>query len=138
MATRTKTIYYEGIGRRKEASARVRIFLVKEKKDEHIVINEKDFLEYFPVEKLQRTVEEPMKKLKIQEFLSVTGRVSGGGITGQAEAIRMGLSRALEKYHPEFRPELKKLGFLTRDDRMKERKKPGLKGARKGQQWSKR
>jgi len=138
MATRIKPIYYEGIGRRKHASARVRIALAKDKKEGQILINEKLCVDYFPLEKLQRTVEEPIKKLKISEHFSITGKVKGGGITGQAEAIRLGLSRALEKYKSEFRPELKKFGLLTRDDRMKERKKPGLHGARRGQQWSKR
>lgn len=138
MVTRVKPTYYEGVGRRKEASARVRLALAKDKKEGQIFVNEKTFLDYFPLEKLQRTVEEPIKKLKIPELFSITAQVKGGGITGQAEAIRLGLSRALEKYKSEFRPELKKLGFLTRDDRMKERKKPGLKGARRAQQWSKR
>lgn len=137
-STRSKKSYYEGIGRRKTATARVRILVKKSKGESEFEINGKTMSQYFPSERLQKTVEEPVKKIKIDGHFAVSSQVSGGGTTGQAEAIRMGLARALEKYNPELHSELKSHNFLTRDDRMKERKKPGLKGARRGQQWSKR
>lgn len=133
-----KTLYYEGIGRRKSAIARVRIFQLKSKKEAKFLVNEKSIFEYFLAEKLQKVAEEVFKKLKIQEHFLISAKTEGGGIGAQAQALRLGLARALERFNPTLRPELKKLAFLTRDPRRKERKKPGLHGARRAQQWSKR
>lgn len=119
--------YYYGTGRRKTASARVRIFAGSGK----IVVNDKET-------KLEDFVVEPLKLVGKLSSFDISAKVIGGGKTGQAEAIRHGLSRALIELNPEFRPTLKKAGFLTRDQREVERKKPGLKKARRAPQWSKR
>ncbi len=138
MPAKSKQHYIQATGRRKTAVARIRLFVLKAKKDVQFLVNDKSLTEYFSVEKLQKMAEEPLKKMKSQEYFSVISKVRGGGISSQAESIRLGLSRALEKLDAQLRPELKKLGFLTRDPRRKERKKPGLHGARRAQQWSKR
>ncbi len=138
MPAKSKQSYIQATGRRKTAVARIRLFTLKVKKDVQFLVNDKSLTEYFSVEKLQKMAEEPLKKMKSQEYFSVISKVRGGGISSQAESIRLGLSRALEKLDASLRPELKKLGFLTRDPRRKERKKPGLHGARRAQQWSKR
>lgn len=126
--------YYEGVGRRKTSVARVRIY--PQEKEKKFLVNEKDFQQYFPTLELRKIVKAPFEKLK-QEF-SVTVKVKGGGIHSQAEAIRLGLSRALILFNSEFRPLLRKAGYLTRDPRMRERKKFGLKRARRAPQWQKR
>lgn len=143
-----KQMYYEAVGRRKTSVARVRVMVTKPGKksaaddkkaaSSPLLINEKPFAEYFRTEELQRAVEEPLKKLKSPAGVSIVVKVSGGGVTGQAEATRLGIARALKEMSPELLPELRVGQMLTRDPRMKERKKPGLKGARRGQQWSKR
>ena len=127
-------IYIEAIGRRKTSVARVRYFA---KSEGGVIINGKKLNEYFPTDELRAIVESPMKKAKIEKY-EITVRLSGGGIHSQAEALRHGISRALIGSSPELRGELKPLGFLTRDPRMKERRKFGLKKARKAPQWSKR
>ena len=127
-------IYIEAIGRRKTSVARVRYFA---KSEGGVIINGKKLDEYFPTDELRAIVESPMKKAKIEKY-EITVRLSGGGIHSQAEALRHGISRALIKSVSELRGELKPLGFLTRDPRMKERRKFGLKKARKAPQWSKR
>ena len=127
-------VYIEATGRRKTSVARVRYFA---KAEGGIVINGKKLDEYFPTDELRAIVESPMKKAKIEKY-EITVRLSGGGIHSQAEALRHGISRALIGSSPELRGELKPLGFLTRDPRMKERRKFGLKKARKAPQWSKR
>ena len=127
--------YFEAVGRRKTSTARVRIF---SKGDLGIFINEKKFLDYFPTLELRNTAEEALKKMKLSGQFRITVKLFGGGISSQAEALRHGISRALIKFNPEFRKRLKKAGFLTRDQRMKERKKFGLKKARRAPQWSKR
>ncbi|MBL7045559.1 MAG: 30S ribosomal protein S9 [Parcubacteria group bacterium] len=132
MATE-KDRYIEAVGRRKTAVARVRI--TKDIK-KNIVINEQDFKEYFDTSKEQRTIEEAF--LQSEEPFSVSAKVMGGGSTAQAEAVRHGVARALVKHNAELRGTLKKAGFLKRDPRTKERKKFGLKGARRAPQWSKR
>ena len=121
------------VGRRKKAVARVR--LVPGKGD--ILINKRELDDYFGLETLKMTVRQPLVLVNVTGF-DVLVNVVGGGLTGQAGAIRHGISRALCKANPELRPELKKAGFLTRDPRMKERKKYGLKGARRAPQFSKR
>jgi len=127
--------YLETIGRRKTAVARVRI--VEADKTTYIINNIKLF-EYFPVNELQEIVKDPLKKSKIDTKFSISGLVKGGGMTAQAEAFRHGISRALLLFDKELKKPLKKSGFLKRDPRMKERKKFGLKKARKSPQWSKR
>ena len=127
-------VYIETVGRRKTSVARVRYFA---KSEGGVIINGKKLDEYFPTAELRGIVESPMKKAKIEKY-EITVRLSGGGIHSQAEALRHGISRALIKSVSELRGELKPLGFLTRDPRMKERRKFGLKKARKAPQWSKR
>ncbi|MDD5750541.1 MAG: 30S ribosomal protein S9 [Candidatus Pacebacteria bacterium] len=129
-----KARYIETIGRRKTSTARVRLYTQGKK---GIVVNDKHYTEYFP-KFLHKTVEDSLEKLKYLDKFGVTVVVRGGGLTGQAEAIRHGLARALVVLNPYFRKRLKKSGYLTRDPRMRERKKPGLKRARRAPQWSKR
>ena len=128
------SVYVEATGRRKTSVARVRYFA---KSEGGVIINGKKLNEYFPTDELRAIVESPMKKAKIEKY-EITVRLSGGGIHSQAEALRHGISRALIESVSELRGELKPLGFLTRDPRMKERRKFGLKKARKAPQWSKR
>ncbi len=125
--------YTEGIGRRKEAVARVRI---SEGKGE-VTVNGKKLDEFFSISRLRDYVTAPLRKLGI-ESMAVSAHVVGGGINGQAEAIRHGLSRAIVIQEEGYRGQLRTLGFLTRDPRAVERKKYGLKKARKAPQWSKR
>ena len=127
--------YFEAIGRRKTSSARVRLYTQGKK---GIVVNNKDYKEYFATPVLQKIVEEPLVALNCAEKFGFTIIVNGGGSTGQAGACRHGITRALVLLNPYFKKRLKKSGFLTRDPRMRERKKPGLKRARKAPQWSKR
>jgi len=127
--------YYEAVGRRKTAIARVRVKLNTKKKE--ITINGRNFTDYFKEKEQQDVLISPFVKTGILGFM-VSIKISGGGLRAQAYASRHGLSRALILAHPESKPVLKTLGFLTRDPRMKERKKPGLKGARRAPQWSKR
>ncbi len=127
--------YYEGVGRRKTATARVRIFPGG---TGSIVVNNKPVEQYFPrVGDVERLME-PLKATGSEGRYNITVLVKGGGVTGQADAVRHGIARALLKFDPELRPVLRKGGFLTRDAREKERKKPGLKRARKAPQYTKR
>ncbi|ERM90989.1 30S ribosomal protein S9 [Caldanaerobacter subterraneus subsp. yonseiensis KB-1] len=128
------TIQYYGTGRRKEAVARVRLMPGKG----NIIINNRSLEEYFPLETLRYTVKQPLILTETIDKFDVYVKVSGGGLSGQAGAIRHGIARALVKADAELRPILKKAGFLTRDPRMKERRKYGLKKARKAPQFSKR
>ena len=127
--------YVEAIGRRKTARARVRI---TEAAKEHFEINNRSIAEYFPVREIGRTATDALRVANLEKKFSVSVRCEGGGVAAQAEALRHALARALLKYDPTLRAVLKKAGYLKRDPRMKERKKPGLKGARRGAQWSKR
>ena len=127
-------IYYYGTGRRKNAIARVRLFEGSGK----ITINGKDIDEFFGLETLKVIVRQPLTVTNTTAKYDVVASVKGGGFTGQAGAIRHGIARALNEANAEFRPALKQNGFLTRDPRMKERKKYGLKKARKAPQFSKR
>jgi small subunit ribosomal protein S9 len=135
MATKSDKRYIEGIGRRKTAIARVRI--TPDSKDS-MVVNGKPLAEYFGLEELQGVAMESLTKLELEKKFSISAKVIGGGIRSQAESIRLGIARALVKDNEELRRKLKKLGFLKRDPRIKERKKFGLKKARKSPQWSKR
>ena len=129
-----KTPYFYGTGRRKSSVARVRLYQGTGK----ITINDRDIDDYFGLETLKLIVRQPLALTETDEKFDIVCRVAGGGVTGQAGAIRHGLSRALLHVDGEFRPVLKKAGFLTRDPRMKERKKYGLKAARRAPQFSKR
>ena len=126
--------YFYGTGRRKDSVARVRVYTGTGK----ITINDRDIDNYFGLETLKLIVRSPLVLLGLEGKYDVVVRVSGGGVSGQAGAIRHGLSRALLGVIPEFRTALKAAGFLTRDPRMKERKKYGLKAARRAPQFSKR
>lgn len=127
--------YIEAIGRRKTAAARVRIF---EDKKQSFIINERTLEEYFPTRQMQTTVRAVFNEANISTQFRVSAHIRGGGPVAQSEALRHGIARALVKRDEGLRRTLKKAGFLKRDPRMKERKKPGLKGARKAPQWSKR
>lgn len=130
--------YTEGIGRRKTAVARVRIFSAKSgEKSIGITINEKEYHEYFKRDVLARIVKEALEVTKNTDK-KVSAHVSGGGIYAQAQAVCHGIARALVAINPEIRKELRSKNLLTRDPRMKERRKFGLKKARKSPQWSKR
>ena len=133
MAKKENVVFY-GTGRRKNAVARVRIVEGTGK----ITINEKDIDEFFGLETLKVIVRQPFTVTNTLGKYDVICTVKGGGTTGQAGAIRHGLARALNEANSEYRPALKQNGFLTRDPRMKERKKYGLKKARKAPQFSKR
>jgi small subunit ribosomal protein S9 len=127
--------YYEAVGRRKAATARVRLFPGG---DGSIVVNDRPVGEYFALESVADGLQDPLKVTQTESRFNVSVKVGGGGYRGQAEAIRLGIGRALLKVDPELRPVLRRGGFLTRDARVKERKKPGLKGARKAPQYTKR
>ena len=127
-------VLYQAVGRRKKAIARVRLIPGEGK----IVINGREIDNYFGLETLKMTVRQPLALTSLEGRYDVLVNVCGGGLSGQAGAIRHGISRALNKADPELRPAVKKAGFLTRDPRMKERKKYGLKAARRAPQFSKR
>lgn len=136
MATyQSKREYVYGTGRRKSSVARVHLFQGGSGK---ISINGRDIDEYFGLESLKRIVRQPMTVTETLGKVDIDATVKGGGVSGQAGAIRHGISRALLLMDQNFRPALKSAGFLTRDPRMKERKKYGLKGARRAPQFSKR
>jgi small subunit ribosomal protein S9 len=126
--------YYEGIGRRKAASARVRLYAG----DGGVVVNDKPLEEYFGRERDRSVAVAPLVQVGMRNAYTLSVKVNGGGITGQADAIAHGLARALLEINPDLRGSLRKSGFLTRDPRAKERKKPGLKRARKAPQYTKR
>lgn len=121
-------------GRRKAAIARIN---VSEGKGQ-IIVNKKDYKEYFPTKQLQYVIQQPLNLLEVNENFDIKVNLYGGGIKGQAEALRLAISRALVKINPENKPALKTNGFLTRDSRTVERKKPGRPKARKRFQFSKR
>lgn len=131
----SKKQYQYGTGRRKSSVARVRVY---EGGTGSIIINGRDIDDYFGLDTLKLIVRQPLALTENTDKLDVVCTVTGGGVTGQAGAIRHGVSRALLEFSPELRPVLKKAGFLTRDPRMKERKKYGLKAARRAPQFSKR
>ena len=127
--------YYEGIGRRKEATARVRVMSGSGK----FIVNEKPLENYFPRVGDMQAILAPLQTAgENLEALDVTVVVKGGGVTGQTSAVQLGVARALVKMNPDLRPTMRKGGFLTRDARIKERKKPGLKRARKAPTYTKR
>ncbi len=127
--------YYQAIGKRKTAIARIRLWTKGEKE---FLINEKPYQEYFPTFELQQIASASLRKMKCLDRFRVLAKVKGGGIHAQAEAVRHGTARVLILFNPDFRKRLKKAGYLTRDPRMRERKKFGLKRARRAPQWQKR
>ena len=142
-ATKKKAVkkavkYFYAVGRRKASVAQIRIIPRSKSGEGDLVVNERKMVEYFPDESLQATFVSPLKETGMQEKFDVSAKVRGGGVSGQAEAIRLGIARALIKFDEELRAVLKANGFLTRDSRKVERKKPGLKKARGSPQWSKR
>lgn len=130
-----KVKYIEAIGRRKTAVARVRLFPSTKNS---VSINGRELADYFKTEELRMIADEAISKLKLPSKFKITALIKGGGTSGQAEALRHGISRALIVFDLELRKKLKKSGFLKRDSRAKERRKFGLKKARKAPQWSKR
>ena len=126
--------YYQGVGRRKTSTARARIF----SGDGTVTCNDRPGPDYFPRLGDLDQVMAPLKVVGMADKYSVSLKILGGGVTGQTAAAQMAVARALLKLDPEMRAMLRKSGFLTRDDRMKERKKPGLKRARKGPTYTKR
>ncbi len=130
----SKNPYFYGTGRKKHSVARVRVYQGTGK----ITVNGRDIDDYFGLETLKLIVRQPLNLIGAAEQFDIVCTVAGGGVSGQAGAIRHGLSRALLQYNAELRPQLKAAGFLTRDPRMKERKKYGLKAARRAPQFSKR
>ena len=127
--------YIEGIGRRKRATARVRIFPGG---SGNVIVNDKPVEEYFPRLGDALLLAEPLRHVDLESAFDVTVKVKGGGVTGQRDAVRMGIARAIVKYDEELRSPMRTGGFLTRDSREKERKKPGLKRARKAPTYTKR
>ena len=132
---KSKKPYFYGTGRRKSSVARVHLF---ENGTGTITINGRDIEEYFGLDTLKMVVRQPLVTTGLIGKVDVTVTVAGGGVSGQAGAVRHGIARALLLVNPEYRPALKAAGFLTRDPRMKERKKYGLKAARRAPQFSKR
>lgn len=132
---KSKKPYLYGTGRRKSSVARVRLY---EGGTGKITINGRDIDDYFGLDTLKLITRQPLVLTETVEKVDIIATVTGGGVTGQAGALRHGISRALLLVNPEFRPVLKKAGYLTRDPRMKERKKYGLKAARRAPQFSKR
>ena len=132
---KSKKPYHYGTGRRKSSVARVHLF---PNGTGSIKINGRDIDDYFGLETLKLIVRQPLATTDLMGKVDIETTVTGGGVTGQAGAIRHGIARALLEMNPEYRPALKAAGFLTRDPRMKERKKYGLKAARRAPQFSKR
>ena len=128
-------IYYYGTGRRKTSSAQVRLYPSKQPE---IIVNDKPVEEYFSRRRDVLQLKRPLQATATEDMFRITVKVEGGGVTGQAGAIRHGIARALTRANPELRRSLRREGSLTRDPRMKERKKPGLKRARKAPQYTKR
>ena len=129
-----KEKYFEAVGRRKTSIARVRLYTKKG----DVIINDKDYSKYFPILRLQKAVISPIEELSVADKVGVTVKVQGGGINSQSGAVQLGIARALVLYNPNFRKPLRKVGYLTRDARAVERKKYGLKKARRAPQWKKR
>ena len=130
-----KEEYFEAVGRRKTSTARVRLFT---QGDKTIEVNGKSHKKYFDTRELQDIASAALDKMKALDKFKVTAKVKGGGVHSQAEAVRHGISRALVKFNVDFKKRLRRVGYLTRDSRARERKKFGLKRARRAPQWTKR
>jgi small subunit ribosomal protein S9 len=135
METQFTGQYYYGTGRRKSAVARVRLY---KGKGDQVIINDQKGAKYFNPAKLLDGVFEPLELVGLKKDFDISVKVAGGGMNGQADAVRHGISRALVAFDANLKSTLKKSGFITRDPRVKERKKPGLKSARRAPQFSKR
>jgi small subunit ribosomal protein S9 len=135
MTTKTKEKYFEAVGRRKTAVARVRLFSATKG---HLTVNDLPIKDYFRTTTLQNLVKRPLVSQKLDGAFTITAHIKGGGIHAQAEAMSHGIARAILLKDASLKPSLKKDGLLTRDPRSKERRKFGLKKARKSPQWSKR
>ena len=129
--------YFVGLGRRKMAIAQIRLFN-RQGKEKTFLVNEKPLEKYFPTIELQEIALSPLKLINSVEQFNLSVKVKGGGLAAQAEAVRHGIAKTLVLFNPDFKKTLKKAGFLTRDSRMRERKKFGLKRARRAPQWQKR
>lgn len=127
--------YFEAVGRRKTAVARVRLFAQGEGE---ILVNGKEYKDYFSGLGFQQIITAALDKMKSLDRFRISVKVRGGGLHAQAEAVRHGIARALVKFNPDFRKRLRRVGYLTRDARVRERKKFGLKRARRAPQWKKR
>jgi small subunit ribosomal protein S9 len=127
--------FIQTVGRRKRAIARLRFYASG---TGAITINGPDYKKYFPYVFWQEIITEPLPLVGLANSVDVSVKIGGGGLSAQADAIRLALARALVKHNPDWRPTLRKMGWLTRDPREKERKKPGLKRARRAPQWQKR
>ena len=132
--------YYEALGRRKRATARVRLLTIKpfEGSEGKITVNNKFYTQYFTTMELRQIAEASLRRLKSLNRFEIVARIKGGGVRAQAEALRHGIARVLVDFNADFRKKLKKVGYLKRDPREKERKKFGLKKARRAPQWAKR
>ncbi len=133
-----KSKYLEAVGRRKSSVVRARLWLGEKKPSQPILVNEKSYTEYFKGLEFQKILESPLEKVGLLKKVYITLKTKGGGIRGQAEAARLAIARVLVKSDEALKPVLKKEGFLTRDSRVVERKKYGLRKARRAQQWRKR
>jgi len=133
-ASEKKDRYFEAVGRRKTSIARVRLYT----KRDSIIVNNKDCASYFSLLRYQKQALAALEKMKITDKLGAIIKVKGGGLSSQAEAVRLGIARALVKFNDDFKKRLRRAGYLTRDSRMVERKKYGLHKARRGHQWRKR
>ncbi len=129
-----KEKYFEAVGRRKSAVARVRLFT----KNQTFVVNERPLNQYFTIIRQQKEVVSPIEKMKLTDKLGAVIKINGGGLSAQSEAAKLGIARALIEFNPIFKKRLRKLGLLTRDARIVERKKFGKKKARRAPQWGKR
>lgn len=129
--------YFYAVGKRKTSIAQVRLYPTG-KAGEGVMVNGKTMANYFPLERLQASINAPISAVGQDGKVEISVKVVGGGITGQAEAIRLGISRALVLMDATYRKTLRDLGFMTRDARVVERKKPGLRKARRSPQWAKR
>ncbi|HEX8973882.1 MAG TPA: 30S ribosomal protein S9 [Patescibacteria group bacterium] len=135
---KTKETYFYGLGRRKTSVAQVRLFFDDKATESDLIINGKKLKDYFPTVSQQNNFLTPLKTAGLYGKMRMTVLVKGGGVTGQVEAVRLGIARAIVKYDEQFKKALKDLKLLTRDAREVERKKPGLKKARRAPQWAKR
>jgi len=130
--------YFYAVGRRKTSVAQIRLFENEKATDADLIVNGKKLKEYFPTASMQNNLFSPLKAVGMMGKFRMTAIVRGGGVTGQLEAVRLGIARALVKYNETWKKSLKDLGLMTRDSREVERKKAGLKKARKAPQWAKR
>ena len=130
--------YSYGTGRRKNAVARVRIYHEDKKNNNVFLVNQKDYKVYFPTTEMRRIAEDSLRVTDNKSKLAISATIKGGGKKGQVESLRHGIARALVTLDENYKGKLREAGFLTRDPRVKERKKPGLKKARRAPQWQKR